>query len=442
MIKLWQKLFLEERPAIGLSFFRIFAALTAGFHVIPSFFHLDDNFYSTALKSFNYSFFTPDAVALVQKSPDSVVLFFVILFLVSWFFFLIGLFSQISCIVMVACCYYFYALNCLHIGTLSWDILLVTLFLMCITNYHGDYFSVDALRRGDAEAYKKKRPFFIQQLLKMQIAFNYFYTGFYKITAEGNWLSGNPIYYLMNYPPEGVVKQFIFRGFFAARPELCYGAGILIVASELSMPFLLLWRRTKIFAIVYGAFFHVVLVSTFHVPTIFLFLFPPQLLLWLDPDKIAAWIEKKRESRGQSPAAKHGGGLPPGAQIIYDGHCGFCKWSLRMILVMDMFGYLKPVDYNQFEDPKLLHPNLTKEFCRSQLHLIEPDGRLYGGFFVFRRLSFKIPMLYPFIVLFYFPGSSFIGPMVYRWVAKNRYLFHFNRTCKDNACFRHPPADT
>ena len=206
MKKIWDQLFLEERPSISLSFFRIAVAVTTGFHVLPSFCHLNDNYFSTALKIFNANFFTVNFLELVQKSPDWLVIIFVWIFCIFWFFFLIGLWSQVSCIIMTAAGYYFYALNSFHIGTLSWDILLVTLFLMCITPYHGDYFSVDCLLRGDENAYKRKRPFFLQRLLQMQVGFTYFYTALYKITAEGNWLKDNPIYYLMNYPPAGATK--------------------------------------------------------------------------------------------------------------------------------------------------------------------------------------------------------------------------------------------
>ncbi len=294
MNKLWNKLFLEEKPSIILSFFRIFAALTVGLHVIPSFFHLEDNYLSTAFKEFNLSFFTSSVVLFIQKSPDWVVYFFVFLFLVTWFFFLVGLFSQISCILMTIGCYYFYALNCFHIGTLSWDILLVTVFLMCVANYHGDYFSIDSLRRGDIFAYRKKRPIFLQRLLQMQVAFTYFYTALYKISPAGNWLRDYPLYYLWNYPPEGVTKQFLFRGFFASHPQYCYVQAVVIVLWELSMPVLLFWPRTRVFGIVTGFIFHLLLVLTLHVPTIFLFLFPAQLLLFINPGHVVEWIEKKR----------------------------------------------------------------------------------------------------------------------------------------------------
>ena len=187
---------------------------------------------------------------------------------------------------MTCVCYYFYALNAFHIGTLSWDIFLVTLFLMCVTGYHGDYYSVDAWLRKKRGIQAPTRPFFIQRLLQMQIAQTYFYTVLYKITADGNWLRDNPMYYLYNYPPEGVTKQFLFRSFLAVRPSLCYFLGIAVVIVELSMPFLLFVRRTRILGIILGCFFHIMLVVTLHVPTIFFFQFIPQLLLFLDPEKI------------------------------------------------------------------------------------------------------------------------------------------------------------
>jgi len=425
MQNLWQRLFLEERPSIGLGFFRIAAALTTGLHVLPSFCHLMDNYFQTAFKTYNFSFFTPGVVGLVQKSPDGVVVFWVILFCVSWFFFLIGLFTQLSGIVMLLSCYYFYALNSFPIGTLSWDILLVTLFLMCLTPYPGDYFSVDCLRRGEPEAYKRKRPFFLQRLLQMQIAFTYFYTGLYKITPPyGNWLTGNPMHYLMNYPPEGSVKHFLLKEFLANKPDLSYGIGVAILLWELSMPFLLFYPKTRRSAIVLGFIFHILLLLTFDVPAIFFFLFPPQLLLFIHPDKIVDWIERKR-----TIAEKGVQGI-----LVYDGRCQFCRGSVRMLKVMDLFNTLKPVDYNE-QSPQSLHPGLTVERAASQLHWIEPDGSLYGGYFVLRRLSWKMPMLYPLIPVLYFPGLGLIGPWAYRFVAKNRYLFHFNKICRDNRCF-------
>ena len=431
MFKIWHRLFLEERPSISLSLFRIAVALTTGFHVLPTFCHLDDNYFQTAFKSLNFNFFTPEVVRWVQQSPDWLVVIFAGIFCVFWFFFLIGLWSQMSCLIMTLSGYYFYALNAFHIGTLSWDILLVTLFLMCLTPYHGDYFSVDCFLRGNENAYQRRRPFFIQRFLQMQIAFTYFYTALYKITAEGNWLTGNPIYFLMNTPHPGVVKYFLVRDFLVDKPEACYWIGVSIVVIELSMAFLLFYPKTRISAIYLGFFFHILLILTLDVPAIFFFLFPPQLLLFINPEHVLTWIERKRLFNQERRSAN------TSPLLIYDGNCQFCVASVQKLKMMDLFAALKFVDFHQVSDLKNLHPELTKDLVMSQLYLVEPDGKLYGGFGAFRRLCFVMPMLYPVIPVFYFPGMGILGPIVYRFMAKNRYLFHFNKTCQNNACFRH-----
>jgi len=411
MRNFWNILFLEERSSIGLSFFRIFVALTVGLHVMPSFFHMDDNYLSTAFKTFNTSFFPVAFINWVQKSPDGLVVFFVWAFCLTWFCFLIGLFAQLSCILMTACCYYFYALNDFHIGTLSWDILLVTLFLMCITSYHGDYFSVDALRRGDLEAWRKPRPFFIQRLLQLQTASTFFFTGLYKITGDGNWITANPIYYLMNYPSQGVTKHFLLKEWMALHPGFCYATGLVIVATELSMPFLLFYPKTRRAAIVLGLCWHVLLVLTLDVPSIFLFLFPAQLMLFIHPQKITDWVIEHRRINAQSPRGK----------IIYDGDCGFCRSSVRALQVMDLWGKLEYVP-----GPKGL----------SEMRLEFPDGKTYGGFFAFRRLVWMLPMLYPLVIVAYFPGAGCLGPLAYRWIARNRSVFPVHHSCSGGSCPR------
>ncbi len=398
MVKYWHKLFLEERPSIGLSFFRLFVALTTGLHVIPSFFHLDDNYLSTAFKTTNAVFFPMAWLDWIAQSPDWLVMMMVGVFIAAWFSFLIGLFSQLSCILMTSACYYFYALNDFHIGTLSWDILLVTLFLMCLTNYHGDYFSADALRRREQLAYKRERPIFIQRLLQLQIASTFFYTALYKITAQGNWITGNPIYYLMNYPPVGVTKNFLLKEWMAAQSALCYWLGILIVSVELLLPILLFYPKTRRSAILTGCFFHVVLILTLDVPAIFFFLFPAQLLLFINSKSLIVWIEGIRQRS-------------PKVNVLYDGNCGFCQQSVRQLQVMDLLGRLN------------CQPSLE---AMKEVKLVVGD-KIYGGFFAFRRLTLMLPMLYPLAIVFYLPGMGLLGPAVYQLIAKNRYLF--NHVC-------------
>jgi predicted DCC family thiol-disulfide oxidoreductase YuxK len=237
----------------------------------------------------------------------------------------------------------------------------------------------------------------------------FFFTGLYKITGEGNWITGNPIYYLMNYPTAGVTKNFLLKEWMALHPNFCYISGLLIVATEMSLPFLLFNPKTRRAAIILGLGWHILLLLTLDVPAIFFFLFPAQMLLFIHPQKITDWIEAKRRVNAQSPRPK----------IIYDGECGFCRSSVRVLQVMDLWGKLEYA------------PGLKG---MSEMRLESSDGKTYGGFFAFRQIAWLLPMLYPLIPLAYFPGAGLLGPMAYRWVARNRYLFPVFHSCAKGEC--------
>ena len=423
-MQVWHRAFLERRPSLSLGLFRFAVAFTVGAHMIPSFFHMEDNYLSTAFKTKNPNFFPLWTLRLVEASPDWAVWTFVWLFLVSLTTFTLGLYAQTSCILMTLSCYYFYALNNYHIGTLSFDILLVTLFLMGVTGYHGDFLSLDSLRRGKANSYKQPRPFFLQRLLQLQLAWTFWYTALSKITAGGNWLTEHPYYYLMRYPSIGVVRDFPLRAWLGQHPALCDQLGLVLLAFEFAIPCLWFVRRTRPVAIALGIGFQVMLWLTLHVPTIFLFLFPPMMLLFIEPERLVLWIEAR-----QARHAERGR-----AVLLYDGQCGFCLESVKRLRVLDLFGWVDPLDFHVQPDLARLHPSLTPERCRSEMILLEPDGRLSGGFEAFARLSARLPTLWPTAPLLYVPGVPFAGRTVYRWVAAHRYLLHRNPLCTTNQC--------
>jgi len=422
--QVWHRAFLEKRPSTSLGLFRFAVAFTVGAHMIPSFFHMDDNYLATAFKTQNYSFFPVWTLRLVAQSPDWVVWVFTILFFASLTTFTLGLSSQASCILMTMTCYYFYALNNVHIGTLSFDILLVTLFLMCVSNYHGDFLSLDSLRRGDVRAYKRPRPIAIQRLLQLQLAWTFWYTALSKISAGGNWITDNPHYYLMHYPAIGVVRDFPLRAWLGGHPLLCYRLGITLLSFEAAVPFLWLIPRTRAVGIALGIAFQLMLWATLHVPTIFLFLFPPMMLLFIPPKTLVRWIESR-----QAANAARGRGV-----LFYDGQCGFCLASVKRLRVLDLFGWVDPIDFHRQPDLARLHPELTPERCFGEIVLLEPTGRLAGGFEAFARLTTRLPLLFWCAPLVHLPGARWGGTRAYRWIAAHRYLLHRNPTCETNQC--------
>ncbi len=416
--------FLERRPSLSLGLFRFAVAFTVGCHVIPSFCYMADNYLPTAFKTQNYSFFPIGLLRLVESSPPWVIWGFMWLCLCALITFTIGLYTQLSCILLTLSCYYFSALNNYHIGTLSFDILLVTLVLMCASPYPGDFLSLDSLRRGKPAPYKRLRPFFIQRLLQLQLAWTYWYTALYKITAHGNWLTQNPYCALMHYPPIGVVRDFPMRAFLAQHPPLCYGFGVLLVIFETLTPTLWLIPQTRIIGIGLGWAFHLMLWITLHVPTIFLFLFPPMMLLFVEPERWVHWIESRQAA--QAAAGR--------AVLLYDGQCGFCLESVKRLRILDLFGWVDPLDVHQQPDLPKLHPSLTPQRCEREMVLIEPTGRLSGGFDAFRQMAPHLPMVWPILPLFWLPGARHIGRAIYRWIAANRLLWGRAQSCETNQC--------
>ncbi|MBZ0165396.1 MAG: DCC1-like thiol-disulfide oxidoreductase family protein, partial [Candidatus Omnitrophica bacterium] len=275
--------------------------------------------------------------------------------------------------------------------------------------YHGDFFSLDSLIKV-GEGYRRKRPYFLQRLLQIQIGFTFFYTALWKIFPVGNWLSSNPIYYLMHKPPSGVTKWFLLRDFLKTQPELCYGLGVMILVSEFLLMFLLFWRRTRIAAIYLGVLFHVMLILTLDVPATFFFLFPAQLILFIHPDRIVDWIDEQRNVNQSARRPK----------ILYDGQCGFCFNAVRRMQVLDLFARYEYIDFRAVADVSVFHLGLTTDHCQRELILIDSRGRLFGGFSAFRQMSLTVPLMFPLALIYYFPGMGLLGPFSYRLIARNR----------------------
>lgn len=424
MWRFWHRLFLQERPSISLGLFRVAAAFTVGAHLLPALRRLDEQFLSTAFTTQNGSFFPDAALRWAAAWPDAWIYALAVLFCVSLAAVALGLFTQASCILMTLCCYAFYARNYFYIGTLSFDILLVTLFLMCVTPYPGDACSLDALCRGDARAWRRRRPFFLQRLLQLQLAGIYWHTALNKFTAGGNWLTSDPWFSLMHYPALGVVRAFPGRVWLAAHPDACHAVGLGVIAMELALPVLWFLPRTRGLGIALGWGFHLLLWATLHVPTIFLFLFPPMMLLFVDPELVVGWIDSRQ--RHHAAAGR--------AVLVYDGRCGVSARTVKRVLALDLFGWVDPVDVHTQPELGNLHPLLTAAQCKSSLVLIEPNGELAVGLDALRRLSRHVASLWPAAPLLHLPGMAWIARRVSVWAARNRHRLHRSPACAANQC--------
>jgi predicted DCC family thiol-disulfide oxidoreductase YuxK len=103
--------------------------------------------------------------------------------------------------------------------------------------------------------------------------------------------------------------------------------------------------------------------------------------------------------------------------ILYDRDCGFCKWSLDLILAWDRRGRLRPVAIQSPEGARLL-AEVPEERRLESWHLVEPGGGVRSAGAAAAPLARLLPGGRPLAALFRaFPRTT---EHAYRAVARNR----------------------
>jgi predicted DCC family thiol-disulfide oxidoreductase YuxK len=103
--------------------------------------------------------------------------------------------------------------------------------------------------------------------------------------------------------------------------------------------------------------------------------------------------------------------------VLYDGACGFCKWTLGWLLRLDRDRLLRPMAL-QAEEAEGLLSGMTPELRMASFHLVAPGGDLLSG-------GEALPPLLrlirggraPAAALARFPALTGRG---YRWIAEHR----------------------
>ena len=103
--------------------------------------------------------------------------------------------------------------------------------------------------------------------------------------------------------------------------------------------------------------------------------------------------------------------------IIYDDKCLFCIDIKKKIDKIDKNKKLKWVGITKFNYKK---HNLRKQDLLEEMHLIV-DNKVYKGYYAFKQISKRIPLLFLLYIMMLIPGIDIIGNWVYKLVAKNRY---------------------
>ena len=103
--------------------------------------------------------------------------------------------------------------------------------------------------------------------------------------------------------------------------------------------------------------------------------------------------------------------------LYYDGACGLCTRSTRLLRALDWLGRLRFIDMNRLPDDQLPVP---REEAMRGIPMHTRTGRALVGYAAMRRALLQTPLgALPALVM-YLPGVSHVGRRVYRHVAENR----------------------
>ena len=134
---------------------------------------------------------------------------------------------------------------------------------------------------------------------------------------------------------------------------------------------------------------------------------------------------------GRAPAAPTA--PPPGYYVFYDAQCRLCARSRRTI------ERLRPaagVTFVDVQDPVAMQrfPMVDRAAGLRQMFVLDPAGRLAGGYDAFLSLLPALRLLRQLGRVMRLPPVRAAGRRAYAWVARNRYRLGGRVSCANGAC--------
>jgi predicted DCC family thiol-disulfide oxidoreductase YuxK len=236
------------------------------------------------------------------------------------------------------------------------------------------------------------------RLMQIQMAVVFFFSAADKLKGD-DWWRGDAIWKVF-------VSDDYYNGtlldLFASHFWLVNVATYATVLIEIAFPFLIWQRRSRPYLLAAAIFLHLQFALLMN-----LYFFSFVMVMghmsflrheWLN--HLGAWWKRK---------------IGP-MEMIYDGHCGFCKRSMAWFLAFDGLRQIQIRDFRTNPSPVVSDEQMLKA-----LYLVLPDGRALPGFEAYRYVVLRVPGLWWQVPLFYVPVfSRLFGHPIYNWFAANR----------------------
>ncbi|MEI6398396.1 MAG: DUF393 domain-containing protein [Pseudomonadota bacterium] len=127
--------------------------------------------------------------------------------------------------------------------------------------------------------------------------------------------------------------------------------------------------------------------------------------------------------------------IPPGGNVIYDGDCGICTHTVRLLRIFDwaqrltFFSNSDPTTFDKF-------PDVSLERSREEILVQDPRTGWYGGFEACEWIACRIPLLWILVPFTLLPGVDILGAKIYKMLARNRHKISLAlglKACKVNS---------
>jgi predicted DCC family thiol-disulfide oxidoreductase YuxK len=236
------------------------------------------------------------------------------------------------------------------------------------------------------------------RLMQIQMAVLFFFSAVDKLRGE-DWWNGDAVWQV--FVSNDYYNAFLLN-VLASNLWLVNIATYATVLIEIAYPFLIWQRRSRPYALAGAIFLHLQFAFLMN-----LYYFSFVMIMGHMSFLRRSWLHRLGEWWKQK--------IGP-MEMIYDGHCGFCKRSMAWFLAFDGLRQISVRDFRTNPSPVVTHDQMLKA-----LYTVLPDGRALPGFEAYRYVVLRVPGLWWLVPFFYLPVfSRLIGHPIYNWIAANR----------------------
>jgi predicted DCC family thiol-disulfide oxidoreductase YuxK len=124
-------------------------------------------------------------------------------------------------------------------------------------------------------------------------------------------------------------------------------------------------------------------------------------------------------------------------QVFYDAQCGFCRRTVAILRVFDVFDVLRPIASPPEAPSRSSYLQITDEMLARDLYAAA-GGRIARGFDAYAWIAKRVFLLWPVAVIMRLPLVAALGRRIYRRAADSRHCTLAPLESKEPAASRRP----